>query len=93
MENNLLNIVGFICEKRGITLQQLAERLNVSYQSLYSNLKPTGNPTLNRLKDIAKILNVPLSSLFQETKNTQGLKCPVCNSNLSLSYKLKRAED
>jgi transcriptional regulator with XRE-family HTH domain len=49
---------------RGMTLNQLAERMNLHRVNLSSSIN--GNPTLERLKEIAKILEVNVSDLFSK---------------------------
>lgn len=51
-----------ICKEKGLTMQEVASRLGITYQSLYDSIK--GNPTLKRLQDIANALNVEVSELF-----------------------------
>lgn len=53
-----------ICKEKGISMQELASRLNIHYQSLYDSLK--GNPTLKRLTDVANALGVDIVELFAE---------------------------
>lgn len=51
-----------ICKEKGLTMQEVASRLGITYQSLYDSIK--GNPTLKRLQDIANALDVEVSELF-----------------------------
>lgn len=53
-----------ILKDRGMTMQQLAERLGIHRTNLSTSL--SGNPTLSRLEDIAIILDVQLKDLFKE---------------------------
>lgn len=79
-----------ICKEKGITLQDLAAELNITYQSLYESLK--GNPTLKRLTDIANALGVDITELFDSPKNksqTEHFKCPCCGAELQLVEKKK----
>jgi len=41
-----------ICSQKGITLQALAKKMGVTYQSLYENM--TGNPSLKKLTEIPR---------------------------------------
>lgn len=56
-----------VCKEKGVTMQELAARLNIHYQSLYDSLK--GNPTLKRLTDIADALGVDVVELFAEKED------------------------
>lgn len=51
-----------ICKAQGITIQELAARMGVTYQSLYESIK--GNPTLKRLQELAAALGVEVVDLF-----------------------------
>ena len=68
-----------ICSQRGITLQELAKRLNINYQSLHAAM--TGNPTIETLKKIADVLGVQVVDLFDKQiyKHTQF--CPNCGGH------------
>ncbi|MDR1370573.1 MAG: helix-turn-helix transcriptional regulator [Dysgonamonadaceae bacterium] len=60
-----------ICKEQGITLQMLAERLGINYQSVYSLM--SGNPKLSTLKRVSDCLNVPIVELFEEKKEIHFL--------------------
>lgn len=70
-----------ICKEKGITLQELASRLGVSYRSLYDNI--SGNPTVKKLKEIADALEVEVTDLF-ETKKESPFVCPHCGKPLNI---------
>lgn len=53
-----------ICKQQGITLKQLAERMDVSPEAVTRILSDNGNPTLSTLVNIAKALNVEVFELF-----------------------------
>lgn len=63
-----------IAQYRGLTLQELAAKMGVTYQSLFNIM--TGNPTLNKLKEIADVLDVNVSDLIDDEKN--HMRCPHC---------------
>ena len=69
-----------ICNEKGITLQELARKLNIKYQSLYESIK--GNPSLNRLQEIADALDVDLSELFAPADDVRII-CPHCGKVIS----------
>jgi transcriptional regulator with XRE-family HTH domain len=56
-----------ICKQQNITLTELAERLNVSQESLSRQIH--GNPTIVSLQKIADALNVPVTDLFPKSDN------------------------
>ena len=51
-----------IAKKKGMTMGHIAKRLGISPVNLSNSLN--GNPTLNRLQEVANILEVPISDLF-----------------------------
>ena len=65
MENNLSLSVRLLCRKQGITMRQLAEKMQIAPESLSRAVN--GNPQLSTIQSIAKNLNVEVASLF----NTQ----------------------
>lgn len=70
-----------ICKEKGMTLQELAKALNITYQSLSESIK--GNPTLLRLYEIAKALDVDIVELF-DTYVSDGHTCPHCGKPLKI---------
>lgn len=71
-----------LCKEKGMTLQDVASKLGITYQSLYDCLK--GNPTLKRLQRIASILGVSVKDLFEDDYDTSALKCPHCGKPLNI---------
>ena len=59
-----------LCKLKGITMQDIASTLNINRVNLSNSLN--GNPTLDRLRQVAKVLNVEISELFQ-TPRTETL--------------------
>jgi transcriptional regulator with XRE-family HTH domain len=57
-------IIKGIRKSRGISQMELAEMINVSYQQIQKYEKGISNISVERLKQIAKALNVPASSFF-----------------------------
>lgn len=55
-----------ICKQQGITLKELAERMNVAPEVISRILSENGNPTLLSLKGIAKALDVEVYELFND---------------------------
>ena len=70
-----------ICKEKGITIQELADNMEMKRESLSRAIN--GNPTLETLEKIASALGVNISELFDQPKNnTAGLTCPHCGKNL-----------
>lgn len=55
-----------ICKQQGITLKELAERMEVSPEAVTRMLSDNGNPTLSTLANVAKALNVQVYELFDD---------------------------
>lgn len=63
-----------ILKEKGMTMQQLSEELGIHRTNLSTSL--SGNPTLSRLEEIAKILDVKVTDLFRED---EGVKEKILN--------------
>lgn len=61
-----------ILKERGMTMQQLSEELGIHRTNLFTSL--SGNPTLSRLEEIAKILDVKVTDLFKEDEGVKEKK-------------------
>lgn len=55
-----------ILKQQGKTMQELSDMIGINRVNLSNSLN--GNPTLERLKQVAHCLNVDLKDLFKETK-------------------------
>lgn len=66
MNENKLRIREVILEK-GISVNEMSEKLGITRQSFYSIVN--GNPTMDTLIRIAKILGVNIKQLFKEDDN------------------------
>ncbi len=53
-----------ICKERGITMTELTERLGISLSALTQTIN--GNPTIGKVKEIAKALDVDYLELLEE---------------------------
>ena len=72
-----------ICKEKGITIQELADNMEMKRESLSRAIN--GNPTLETLEKIASALGVNISELFDQPKNnTAGLTCPHCGKNINI---------
>ena len=68
-----------ICKSKGITMQELAEKMNVTNQALYAAV--SGNPTIGKLQEIANALGVEVVDLFGAPK--EGIiSCPHCGKKI-----------
>ncbi len=56
-----------IAHSKGLTMADIAKQIGISRVNLSNSLN--GNPTLSRLTEVAKILDVEVSELFKPTSN------------------------
>ena len=66
MNENKLRIREVMLEK-GISVNEMSEKLGITRQSFYSIVN--GNPTMDTLIRIAKILGMNIKQLFKEDDN------------------------
>lgn len=66
MNENKLRIREVMLEK-GISVNEMSEKLRITRQSFYSIVN--GNPTMDTLIRIAKILGVNIKQLFKDESN------------------------
>lgn len=71
-----------ICKERNIQLKDLAEQLGITPVSLTQSLN--GNPTLSRLTEIAKILDVEVADLFSNRSKEDVHGCIYVNGKPNL---------
>ena len=57
------SIIKGLLDERNMTFKELSDMLNVDRNNLYNSLTK-GNPTLQRLEAVAKVLDVPVWRLF-----------------------------
>lgn len=71
------------CKRRGITLQELADKLGVARSTLANTLAKK-NPTLETLEKISKALDLKVSDLIVEDDDRNTLTCPKCGARFKL---------
>lgn len=77
-----------LCKEKGITLSELADRIDMKSANLSVSLSEKGNPTITTLQKIATALNVPVSALFDEVQpNDNIIICPNCGTELEVKKK------
>lgn len=70
-----------ICKNQGLTMQDLAKKMGVTYQALYAAV--SGNPTVGKLQEIANVLGVEVSELFAAPKEG-AITCPHCGNRITI---------
>ena len=71
MENNISKAVRLQCRKQGITMRQLAEKMQIPPESLSRAIN--GNPQLSTIQSIAKNLNIEVATLFDSQLDQNDL--------------------
>ena len=69
-----------IAHSKGLTMADIAKQIGISRVNLSNSLN--GNPTLSRLREVAKIIGVEVSELFKPTSPSMTvsgyLECNGC---------------
>lgn len=72
-----------LLKERGLTIKNLADMLGVTDGAVSQTIN--GNPTIGKLKEIADVLNVPITELL-DVPNSEGLvTCPHCGKSIRVS--------
>lgn len=72
-----------LLKQKGITAKELAAKLNLSEGALSQSLN--GNPTLERLTQIASALGVSVAELFEApAQDAATITCPHCGQPITL---------
>lgn len=72
-----------ILKDKGITSKELAEKLGMSETGLSIAIGDKGNPPLKRLQEIADVLGVTLSELFDKPSES-NFACPYCGNKIKV---------
>lgn len=75
-----------LLKQKGMTAKDLAAKLNISEGALSKSL--SGNPTLERINQIANALGVSVSELFATSKKGT-ITCPHCGKEIKLNPECK----
>ena len=75
-----------ILKERNMTGKSLAESMGKAPQYISNVINGGKGVSINSLEDIAKHLDVPISSLFADYKSSGGsLVCPHCGKELKIT--------
>lgn len=73
-----------LLRQRGMTAKDLAAKIGISEGALSKSL--SGNPTLERINEIASALGVEVPELFAPSNSKEGLiHCPHCGKEIKLN--------
>lgn len=75
-----------IVAAKGMTLKSLAEKMGITPQTLGNIVNEKSNPNISTLERIAKVLEVPVSSLFTDylEPNSSIIICPQCGARIDI---------
>lgn len=73
-----------LCKAKGITLNQLAERIGISQPSISGIATGKQKPSFDTLEKLATALGVSVSELFAPAP-TNCITCPKCGAVLQVS--------
>ncbi|HJB85568.1 MAG TPA: helix-turn-helix transcriptional regulator [Candidatus Alistipes merdigallinarum] len=76
-----------ICKERGITLNELAERVGMSRVSLSGIVTGKQKPSFDTLEKLADALNIAPSELFTP-QPTNTITCPKCGTVLEVKERI-----
>lgn len=83
-----------LLKEKGLTQQELADKVGVSYQSMKQTLNAP-SVTTSTLEKIATALNVPMWQLFASPEEIQpksdgsSITCPNCGKEFEVELKAK----
>jgi transcriptional regulator with XRE-family HTH domain len=72
-----------ILKERGISQKEFASKLGMSEVGFSIAISEKGNPPINKIKEIAAALDVPVAELFEKPKSNT-INCPVCGTTLKI---------
>jgi transcriptional regulator with XRE-family HTH domain len=72
-----------ICKEKGVSLQELADKMGKSYNTLHVAI--TGNPKVDTLERIAAALGVEVGELFPIKKSENMITCPHCKNKFQIT--------
>ncbi|MBS5797874.1 MAG: helix-turn-helix transcriptional regulator [Dysgonomonas mossii] len=75
-----------LLKEKGITAKELAAKLGMTETGLGIAISEKGNPPLKRLQEIADVLGVPFTDLFEQPKQNV-ITCPKCGTRLEVKEK------
>lgn len=73
-----------VIKAHGFTTQKVADELGISQPSVSSIIN--GNPTLDKLQAIAKVIGVSVSELLADEEGSgTSFKCPHCGKEIHVT--------
>lgn len=84
-------IIKEVCKEKKISLAEVAKRIGISPVTLSQSLN--GNPTLNRLQEVASVLGVDVAELFKRESGPEIHGCIYVNGEAVQIKSRKDIED
>ncbi len=75
-----------ILKEKGITQKDFAAQIGMTEVGLSKSINEEGNPPLKKIAEMASILQVPISELFEQPKENVII-CPKCGTKLEVKEK------
>ncbi len=75
-----------LCKMRGITLNQLAEKIGISQPSISGIATGKQKPSFDTLEKLSESLNVEVAELFAPQQG-DVFRCPHCGASLEVKEK------
>jgi len=72
-----------ILREKGITQKEFSAKLGMTEVGLSKTINENGNPDFKRLNEIADILNVSITELFEQP-TTDIIVCPKCGTKFKM---------
>lgn len=78
-----------VLEENGKSIKWLSDALGITYANTNNIVNNKAKPSLDRLDEIANILEVPIADLIEEPaqKGENTITCPNCGAALELKKK------
>lgn len=75
-----------IIAAKGMTIKEVAEKMGITPQTLGNIVNEKNNPNISTLERIAKVLDVPVSSLFTDylEQCSSVVICPHCGGRIHI---------
>lgn len=89
IKQNIMYRIKEILTQKGMTAKSLAEKMGVTPQYISGIIRETGSASVEVLSNIANVLEVPVSSLFEDyvSNNNNTITCPVCQTRFKIDSK------
>lgn len=76
-----------VMKERGVTVQELAEKLGVTQSSLNQSI--SGNPSVRKLESLAEAIGCKVGDFFEssESSSEKEFQCPFWKAGIEINVK------